>query len=153
MDNKSRAVTGGKPLNAHITTSLTVQKPRDKVYELLRKFDNMPKYVNSLTHVRVLDAKVSEWDVQTAKNNYKATVMIIEEKPGQLIKLQAYLGSDFKGECTLTFTDVDGDSTKINADVHYHNPLGGVANLFGPLVESKLKEPKRKFVAAIEADM
>lgn len=153
MATNKKQAQGGKSLNAHIHTNITINKPRKQVYARLRSFENMPRYVSYLGQVKVMDDTTSEWQAKTSKSGKKALVKIIDETPGQMIKAQAYIGADLKGECTITFTDAGDNATDITIDVYYHNPLGSLAGLFSGVVENRLKTPKREFKEALEADL
>jgi hypothetical protein len=70
-----------------------------------------------------------------------------------MIKAQAYIDAELKGECTIIFTDAGDNAIDIAIDVHYHNPLGSLARLFSGVIENRLKTPKREFKEALEAHL
>lgn len=132
--------------NVHIDTSLTVNKPREEVYNFWRELENLPLFMKHLKSVTELDEKISEWvaripgDVGTITWKSEITNEVQNEK----ISWRSLADSTIENEGTVRFIDAGKFGTEINVDISYRAPLGtageGVARMLNPAFEEMVKE-------------
>jgi len=141
-----------EPVNVNIRSSFTVDKSREDVYNFWRKLDNLPKFMNHLQSVEVIDSKRSHWvlklpvDVTTVSWDAE----IVNDEPGYAIGWSSLPGSTIDNAGKVRFKDAeDGHGTIIDIVISYTPPAGGVGTALGhvlnPLFKKMVDDDVRNF--------
>lgn len=145
------------PASIHITHILTVNKPKQEVYQFWRKLENLPLFMKHLASVVEKDAKNSYWVARVPGNFAKLgwEAQIIRDDPGKLISWKSSKGSTIDNEGHVSFSDTpDGKGTVINVVIAYKSPIGGtgegLAKLFTPVFEKMIRNDIENFKSYIE---
>lgn len=142
--------------DVNIRTSVTVNKPRDQVYNFWRNLENLPIFMKHIHEVRALDDKTSEWEAQIPGGLGTITWQseIVEDIPGEFISWISLPNSTIENVGSVRFNDAGRFGTEIHADITYRAPLGTagkrVAKLVNPLLETLVKQDIRDFKRIIE---
>lgn len=145
-----------KPRNVRIRTSITVNKPRQEVYEFWRKLENLPLFMTHLKSVKVLTEKTSEWKAKVPKGlgsiGWKSE--IVEDETNKRIGWKSMPGSSIDNAGNVHFKDAGEFGTEVHAEISYHAPVGkpgeGVAHLLNPLFGEMVKEDVKNFKRYME---
>jgi uncharacterized membrane protein len=141
-----------EPVNVNIRSSFTVNKPRQEVYDFWRKLDNLPKFMNHLQSVEVIDSKRSHWvlklPIDIAKVSWDAE--IVNDEPGYAIGWSSLPGSTIDNAGKVRFKDAEGgEGTIIDVVISYTPPAGGVGTTLGhvlnPLFKKMVDDDVRNF--------
>jgi uncharacterized membrane protein len=135
--------------------TVTIQKSPEDLYRFWRNLENLPRFMNHLESVQVLDDKRSHW---VAKAPLDQTVEwdaeIIDEKENQSIVWKSLEGAQVDNLGSVTFTDANGSGTKVKVTMKYTPPAGMVgaatATLFGKNAQQQLDEDLERFKQVIE---
>jgi uncharacterized membrane protein len=147
-----------------ITSSVTILKPRNEVYQFWRQLDNLPKFMNYLKEVSIKEAGRSHWVAKLPKNltNKKALTTvewdaeIVQEQENIRIGWRSLPGSEVENSGEVNFTDAPaGLGTVVRAKISYHPPLGVAgelaAKLLNPAFKELVKQDLRRFKRLLEA--
>lgn len=145
-----------------ISTSLTVYKPREEVYQFWRKLENLPRFMSHLKEVRQLDSTHSHWIAQLGEGKVAETVgsvawdaQIIHETANERLVWKSVEGASIDNAGEVRFTDSpDGFGTQIHATIRYRPPVGhlggAIMKLFNPAFSQLIENDLRRFKDVIE---
>jgi len=106
--------------------TVTIQRPRAELYAYWRDFDNLPRFMENIREVRVLDGGRSEWTIAgPAGTSVTLLTDIVEERDGERIAWRSLPESDIEAEGSVEFRDQPGGrGTAVEATVSYRPPGG-----------------------------
>lgn len=147
-----------------ITTSVTILKPRNEVYQFWRQLENLPKFMEYLEEVKQTDGRRSHWVAKVPKNivnKEKLTAIawdaeIVQEEKDSRIAWRSLPDSEVENSGEVRFTDAPANrGTVVQATIAYHPPLGAAgqlaAKLLNPAFEELVKQDLRRFKRLLEA--
>ena len=141
----------------HVERSVTINKSPEELYAFWRNLENLPRFMNHLEAVQVLDDKRSHW---FAKAPAGATVAwdaeIVGERPNELIAWQSLEDADVCNAGHVRFEVAPGGrGTELKVDISYHPPGGTlgatIAKLFGEEPSQQIADDLRRFKQLMEA--
>ena len=133
-------------LGVRARAAVTVNQPRQQVYQFWRQFENLPHFMRHLVSVEPTGQNRWHWE---AKGPMEKTIgwdaEIINEIPNELIAWKSLEGSDVDSAGSVRFKDAPGNrGTEIRVELQYNPPAGAVgayiARLFG-------REPEQEIVS------
>jgi uncharacterized membrane protein len=146
-DNSARAgVRHGYGIRAR--ASVTIDKPRDEVFQFWRDFKNLQRFLRHVESVERRGDKETHWVVRgPAERKIEWDAELINEVRNELIAWKSLPGAPVPNAGSVHFRDAPADQgTEIHVEVRYEPPAGIVgaqlARLFG-------REPEQQ----IEADL
>jgi uncharacterized membrane protein len=177
----SRAVTGRCPVNralgrnsarrnrvspvasvergkgVKVEKSVTVNRPVQEVYRFWRNFENLPRFMDHLESVTVVDENRSHWVAKApagTKVEWDATIH--NEIENELIGWRSLPGADVNNAGSVHFTPVgNGNRTEVLVVLSYEPPAGkvgvAVAKLLGEEPSKQVEEDLRRFKQVVEA--
>lgn len=147
-DNRSR--------NVNIQVTLQVDRPREEVYALWRKLENLALFMEHLELVNSIDENISVWEARIpgGVGTVRWRSEIVKEIPGELLGWQSIPGSSIENAGKVTFEDTSQGGTLLHVVVSYHAPWGipgeGIARIFNPYFEQLVKDDILNFKDFIE---
>jgi uncharacterized membrane protein len=177
----SRAVTGRCPVNraigrnsarggraspvasvrrgegVKVEKSVTVNRPADEVYRFWRNFENLPRFMDHLESVTVIDETRSHWVAKApAGTKVEWDASIHNEIDDELIAWRSLPGSDVNNAGSVHFTPMgDGNSTEVLVVLSYEPPAGklgaAVAKLLGEEPSKQVDDDLRRLKQVMEA--
>ena len=132
-------------LGVRARAAVTVQEPREKVFQFWRQFENLPRFMRHLILVESRDGVQSHWVAEgPGKTKVEWDAEILNEIPNELIAWRSLPGSDVTSAGSVRFGDAPGDrGTEIRVELQYSPPAGivgaYVARLFGREPEQEIQ--------------
>lgn len=122
-----------------VRRAVTVNVPRQAAYDEWRDFSRLPRFMQHLEDVQVIDDRRSHW---TAKAPAGTTVEwdaeITEDVPGEVIAWQSTQGSAIANTGRVTFLDAPGDrGTEVHVELEYAPPLGPIGAMAARLLDEE----------------
>jgi uncharacterized membrane protein len=144
-------------LGIKVERSIVVYAPLDKVHRFWRNLANLPRFMDHLEEVQVLDARRSHWIARGpggVKLEWDAE--IINEVPNELIAWRSTSGSvDHAGSVHFELGP-GGRGTIVRVALQYDPPGGTaghtVASLLGGDAGSRIEQDLQKFKRVIESE-
>ena len=151
-DRVSRVARGE---GIRVERSITVNRPREEVYHFWRQLENLPRFMDHLESVTVLDEDRSHWVAKApAGTKVEWDASIQDEIENELIDWQSLPGSDVDNAGSVHFTPA-GEGTEVRVVLSYDPPAGkvgaAVAKLLGEEPEQQVEEDLRRFKQVMEA--
>jgi uncharacterized membrane protein len=138
-----------------VERTITVNRPREEVYHFWRQLENLPRFMDHLESVTVLDEDRSHWVAKApagTKVEWDATIQ--DEIENELIAWRSLPGSDIDNAGSVHFIPA-GDGTEVRVVLSYDAPAGrvgaAVAKLLGEEPEQQVEEDLRRFKQVMEA--
>ncbi|GAA4408673.1 SRPBCC family protein [Nibrella viscosa] len=155
--DSSTSDQGAEPLE--ISRSVTINKPREEVYQFWRQLENLPMFMHHLERVTQLDNKRSHWEAKPV-NVPGLTALawdaeIVEEEENSRIVWKSVPGATVDNAGEVRFTDAPNNrGTEVHATIRYQPPAGAlgsaVAKLFNPVFKDMVREDIRRFKYYLE---
>jgi uncharacterized membrane protein len=178
----ARAVTGRCPVNASIgrntarridqeepaslgfqrseefkiEQSVIISRPREELYRFWRNLENLPRFMDHLQAVSVLDDRHSHWVVKgPAGVRLEWDAEITHEVENELIAWRSLPGSDLDHRGAVHFSPVHNGGTEVRVILRYQ-PRGGTAanaisQILGERPSGQLVDDLRRFKQVMEA--
>jgi uncharacterized membrane protein len=147
-----------------VTSSVTILKPRQEVYQFWRQLENLPKFMQYLEDVRQTGPKGSHWVAKVPKNIvYKEKLTTIEwdaeitqEEENSRIAWRSLPNSEVENSGEVRFTDAPSNrGTVVQATICYHPPAGAAgklaAKILNPAFRELVKQDVRRLKRLLEA--
>jgi uncharacterized membrane protein len=140
-----------------IKKSATINRSPEELYAFWRNFENLPRFMEHLESVRVLDDKRSHW---VAKGPAGITVEwdaeIINEVPNEVIGWRSLENSQVDNAGSVRFERAPGNrGTVVEVTLNYAPPAGkvgaAIAKLLGEDPEQQISEDLQRFKQLMEA--
>jgi uncharacterized membrane protein len=144
-----RAVSVPHQQGVHVVKSVVVNRSPEELYMFWRNFENLPRIMNHLETVRVLDEQRSHW---VAKGPVGTSVEwdaeIVNDVPFQVIGWRSLMDADVANSGSVRFNDIGG-ATELTVTLEYVPPAGklgqAIAKLLGEEPEIQIEEDLRRF--------
>lgn len=140
----------------HVEESVTIEKSPEELYAFWRNFENLPRFMNNLKSVQVLDDQNSHW---VARGPGGASVewdaKIINDQPNELIAWKATEEAEVPNTGSVRFVPAAGGrGTQVKVRIEYLPPAGEVghtvAKMLGSAPEQTVREDLRRFKQIME---
>lgn len=148
-------LSGSRGVN--VEHSVTIDRPRAEVYRFWRQLENLPRFMDHLESVDVIDQRRSRW-VARGPGGMRVSwdAEIINEMPEDTIAWASLPGSQVNTAGSVTFDEAPGGrGTEVRVRLQYNPPAGKVgaaaAWLTGEAPSQQIREDLRRFKAIIEA--
>jgi len=137
-----------------VEKTVTVNAPPEELYAFWRDFTNLPRFLEHLEAVTVLDDKRSHWVAKgPAGTKAEWDAEIINEIPNELIGWRSVDGSQVDNAGSVHFTHTPR-GTEVKVVLRYDPPGGvlgaAVARLFGEDPAHQVQEDLRHFKQIVE---
>ncbi len=156
LSRYSDGTGGGKGHAMHVKKVITVRRSPEEVYRYWRDFGNLPRFMNNLESVRVLDQRRSRWKAQApAGKTVEWDAEIVEDRPNELIAWRSIEGADIENSGEVRFRAAPREQgTEIEVKLSYEAPAGKVgrvvAKLFGKEPAQQVRGDLRRFKQVLE---
>ncbi|HEY3012710.1 MAG TPA: SRPBCC family protein [Gemmatimonadales bacterium] len=140
-----------------VERSVLVNRPVQEVYRFWRNFENLPRFMDHLESVTVIDETRSHWVAKApAGGRVEWDAAIHNEIENELIAWRSLPGSDVDNAGSVHFTPTgDGSRTEVRVVLSYEPPAGKlgavVAKLLGEEPSKQVDDDLRRFKQVMEA--
>jgi uncharacterized membrane protein len=139
-----------------VEQSVTINRPQDDLFRFWRNFENLPRFMDNLESVSVLDDGVSHWVAKgPAGARVEWNAQIHNEIENELIAWRSLPGSEVDHAGSVHFAPAASDSTEVRVILRYSPPAGkvgsAVARLAGDDPERQVADDLRRFKQVVEA--
>jgi uncharacterized membrane protein len=147
------SVAGGQGIK--VERSITVNRPQAEVYRFWRQLENLPRFMEHLESVTVIDENRSRWVAKApAGARVEWDAAIHNEIEDELIAWRSLAGSDIDNAGSVHFTPA-GNATEVRVVLSYDPPAGrvgaAVAKLLGEEPGQQVEEDLRRFKQVMES--
>jgi uncharacterized membrane protein len=151
----------GLPIDADdagelIGRTVSINRPRQELYEFWRDFRNLPLFMDNIESVRILDATRSQWKVKApAESTVEWISHITEDNPGEVIGWRSEEKASVPNSGRIEFKDSgNGRGTQVTVTIVYDPPAGTlgkvVAKLFQREPNIQARRDLRRFKQLME---
>ena len=139
-----------------VERSVTVNRPQAEVYRFWRKLENLPRFMDHLESVTVIDENRSHWVAKApAGTKVEWEASIHNEIENELIAWRSLPGSDIDNAGSVHFTPAADAATEVRVVLSYDPPAGrvgaAVAKLLGEEPAKQVEEDLRRFKQVMES--
>jgi uncharacterized membrane protein len=139
-----------------VERSVVVNRPVHEVYQFWRNFENLPRFMDHLESVTVLDETRSHWIAKApAGTRVEWEAAIHNEIDNELIAWRSLPGSGINHAGSVHFTPVSQAGTEVRVVLSYEPPAGklgaAVAKLLGEEPSQQVEDDLRRFKQVMEA--
>lgn len=134
--------------------SVIINQPPERLYRFWRKLENLPRFMNHIKSVTILDQKRSHWVVAAPiGDTVEWDAEIIEDKENETIVWKSLEGADVDNTGSVSFAPAAG-GTEVKVALAYKPPGGALgaafAAFFGENPQQQLQEDLDRFKLLME---
>lgn len=130
-------------IRMHLVT--TVMRSPDDLYEAWRDLTDLPRFIDQLESVVILDDRRSHWTTRGPAGPVSWEAEITTDEPGRRIAWRSTSDSDIKTAGTVAFTPLaTGRGTRVDVTLEYVPPLGKVGAGLGKATATDAKTQIRQ---------
>lgn len=150
------SLPGVRAQGAKCEKSLTIQRSADELYRRWRRFEDLPRIMESIERIEPLDEKRSHWVARgPAGARLEWDAEIVNDEPDKLIAWRSLPGGDVDTAGSVRFEPAAGDrGTVVRVSLKYDPPGGKMtaklADLFQSGLDRRLTEDLRRFKQVME---
>jgi len=139
-----------------VEQSVTINRPREDLFWFWRNFENLPRFMDNLESVRVLDDRISHWVAKgPAGTRVEWQAEIHNEIENELIAWRSLPGSEVNHTGSVYFAPAHNNGTEVRVILRYSPPAGklgsAVAKLAGEDPDGQVADDLRRFKQVMEA--
>lgn len=141
-----------------IVKSITINKSADELYTFWRNFENLPKFMNHLESVKVVDNARSEWTAKAPLGTQAHwTAEITEDVNNEKIAWRSIENSEITNSGKVEFLPTIERGTEVKVTIRYQPPagkLGAFASYFlSEEPDTQISEDLRRFKSLMETGL
>lgn len=139
-----------------ITQSVTINRPREEVYECWRDLDNLPLVIPELKSVTLQPGGRSHWVMEgPGEARLEWDAEITAEQQNVLLAWRSFDGGTVKNEGEVFFSDAPGGrGTEMRVTLRFDPPAGALgaalASWLGEDPEATVREALRRYKQVLE---
>ena len=135
---------------------IVINRPRSEVYRFWRNLENLPRFMDHLESVTVLDEGRSHWVAKgPAGTRVEWDAVVHNEIPNELLAWRSLEGSEVDNAGSVHFVPTENGDTEVRVVLRYDPPAGrvgaAVAWLFGEEPSRQVAEDLRRLKQVVEA--
>jgi uncharacterized membrane protein len=142
----------------HVDVSMTIERSPWDLYQFWRNFENLPRFMEHLESVTVIDEKRSHWVAKApaiAGGKVEWDAEIINDEPNTLVAWRSLENANVDNAGSVRFVPgPEGRGTEVRVVIDYIPPGGRigmwVAKLFGEEPSQQIREDLRRFKRLME---
>ena len=129
------------PQSALVGRTVTINKPRQELYEAWRDFTRFPQFMDNVRKVETIDANRSRWTIEApGGTTVELVTRITEAHVGEVIAWQSEPESQIETEGRVEFRDAAPDrGTMVQLTMRYDPPGGFPGRMVAKLLQ---REPQ-----------
>jgi len=126
----------GRGKGTKVEQSITINRPVVEVYRFWRNFENLPRFMDHLEAVTVIDDTRSHWVAKgPAGSRAEWDAVIHNEIDDELIAWRSLPGSEIRNAGSVHFIpSADGAATEVRVELSYEPPAGKLGVAFAKLL-------------------
>lgn len=147
----------GRGQGIKVEQSVTINRPVVEVYRFWRNFENLPRFMDHLESVTVIDETRSHWVAKgPAGTRVEWDAVIHNEVDDELIAWRSLPGSEVNNAGSVHFTPTAaGHGTEVRVVLSYEPPAGrvgaAVARLLGEEPSKQVEDDLRRFKQVMDS--
>ena len=142
----------------HVEEAMTIERTPWDLYQFWRNFENLPRFMQHLESVTVMDEKRSHWVAKApsiAGGKVEWDAEIINDEPNSLVAWRSLENANVDNAGSVRFVPgPEGRGTEVRVVIDYIPPGGvvgkWVAKLFGEEPSQQIHEDLRRFKRLME---
>ena len=156
-DRTSPVASVGRGQGNKVEESVTINRPVLEVYRFWRNFENLPRFMDHLESVTVIDDARSHWVAKgPAGTRVEWDAIIHNEVEDELIAWRSLPGAEVNNAGSVHFTPTpDGSGTDVRVVLSYEPPAGmvgvAVAKLLGEEPSKQVADDLRRFKQVMDS--
>jgi uncharacterized membrane protein len=141
------------PTDLYFETSIATIKSPEECYRFWRNVENLPRFMESLDSVQVVDERRFHW---VSKGSLEWDCEITEDHPGSALAWRTVNGAEVPNAGSVVFEPAtNGRGTIVRLSIHY-SPVGGrltaaLAKLLRQDPQTQVQQDLRRFKQLLEA--
>jgi uncharacterized membrane protein len=146
----------GQGEGAMIEQSVIINRPPDELFRFWRQFDNLPRFMDNLESVTVLDGRRSHWVAKgPVGTRVEWDAEVHNEIENELIAWRSLPGADVDQAGSVHFVPAYDGGTEVRVIMRYTAPAGkagdAVAHILGAAPEQQIGDDLRRFKQVMDA--
>jgi uncharacterized membrane protein len=124
-----------------VTRSITINRSPEEIYRFWRDLQNLPRFMDHLASVEVIDAHRSRWNVKgPGARIISLDVELTDDRPGEHLAWRTRTGAEIAASGAVRFVRAPGErGTEVHLQMGYEAPAGLLGRALARLVGGVIK--------------
>lgn len=154
-DRSDTKVALAGPRGVHVYENVVINRPPNELFRFWRDFSNLPRFMDHLENVEVLNHTRSVWTAKAPAGMHVTwEAEVINEIDGELIGWQSTANADVATAGSVRFVPAMGGGTEIIVHLQYEPPAGKlgalVASVFGEEPSQQIRADLQRLKQILE---
>lgn len=141
-----------------VIRSITINKSAEELYDFWHNFENLPKFMDHLESVEVLDEKRSKWTAKAPLGSEVSwNAVITEDVKNELIAWTSFGESQIENSGKVEFLPTVERGTEVKVTIRYAPPAGKLGELAAYFLteepDTQVKDDLRRFKRLMETGL
>lgn len=125
--------------------TITIDCPREEIYQLWRDFSHLPDFMPDIEDIDVITPLRSRWTVKAPFGRTRSwTSFITADVPNERIAWESEVGAEVPNFGSVQFRDApDGRGTEVSAMIAYQPPFRALGRVLGAVLTSAPEQQMR----------
>ncbi|HJV36129.1 SRPBCC family protein [Geomonas sp.] len=116
---------------------ITINRPRQQVYDFWHQLENLPRFMHHLDSVQMTGERTSHWKARAAGMTVEWDAESTDEQPGREISWRSTGEAELPNQGVVQFSDAPGDrGTELKVIVDYYPPGGAAGKVTAKLMRA-----------------
>jgi uncharacterized membrane protein len=147
---ESRLASLARGEGAKVERSVVINRPCEELFQFWRQFDNLPRFMDNLESVTILDEDRSHWVAKgPVGTRVEWDAEIHNEIENELIAWRSLPGADVDQAGSVYFSPLADGGTEVRVIMRYSPPAGrlgdAVAHILGDDPDQQIADDLRRF--------
>jgi uncharacterized membrane protein len=136
-DAPNSTLRGKAGRDAPVQRTVTVNRPRQELYDFWRGFTKLPQFMDNVESVEELDGERTRWVIKApAGTSVELVNRTTEDVPGSVIAWESEPESTIRNSGRIEFLDAPpGRGTYVRARISYDPPAGALGKLVAKVLQ------------------
>lgn len=125
--------------------TITIDCPREEIYQLWRDFSRLPDFMPGIENIDVITPLRSRWTVKAPFGKTRSwTSFVTADIPNERIAWESEVGAEVPNFGSVKFRDApQGRGTEVSAMIAYQPPFRSVGRVLGAMLKSTPEQQMR----------
>ncbi len=119
-----------------IGQAVTINRPADELYAFFRDFSNLPRVMENIDRIDVIDDRRSHWVVKAPMGGrVEWDAVVTDEEPNRSFAWMSTPGAEVPNSGRVEFREAGARGTVVTATILYEPPAGAIGKVIAKLFQ------------------
>ncbi len=141
-------------LKVRVERKIDINRTPQAIYSFWRDFENLPKFMNHLEEVEIIDDTTSHWKASgPGGKTYEWDAEIISDRPNEFISWHSLENAEVENAGSVEFREKPGGTTQVLVTLAYNPPAGAAGHQIAEWMGKAPEQEVEKDLKALKSNL